>query len=173
MKNKPRSRPVVFTSNRDWFKQVLALYESRTDFYLEDDAKLGIDPRMQSAIEMGVHGGLTTKEIAGICLSLGLGGFGVAMILAAIVDPEPTSSLALLIGGGIGFIAAGGFSTMRFLMKGTPTNISIGKSGFHIGWTDPPDKYQNINNYGGMPPPGGYYDGTQNRPPPWRDDPRY
>jgi len=146
----------IRTSDGKWFHAVCMAYKNKIPFTLVDDAGKGITPELQSALEMGVQAGLNKKEILACFLSIGLGVGGTAMVAAAILDPEPTSSLALLVGGGIGFIAAGGFSVMRMLTKNTPTNISIGRNGFNLSWGDPPARHTDIHNYPGVSQPPAY-----------------
>jgi hypothetical protein len=120
-------------------------------------------------MELGVNCGLSRKEIMAAFLSLGLGVGGSAMIAAAILDPEPTSKLALVVGGGIAFVAGGGFSILRLLTKTSPTNFSVGKNGFHVGWSEPAPKQTDIHNYGQpqqqlQRPDLPYYEPAQQRP---------
>ncbi len=141
----------IRTSNPDWFRDVCKSYKGRVPFTLIDDAKLGIDPRLQSALEMGIKGRLSRHEILACFLSLGLGAAGAYMIALAILDPEPTSKLTVLLAGGVGFIGIGGLSVLRLLTKETPTTINLGH-GFGLSWAEPAPRYTDIRNYGGVPP---------------------
>lgn len=56
------------------------------------------------------------------------------MVLLAFVDPEPTSKLGLLIGGGLACVLGGGFSAIRVLTRAKPPHVRITPLGFEIDW---------------------------------------
>jgi hypothetical protein len=60
--------------------------------------------------------------------------FGAGMIVAAVVDPDPTSKLGLLVGSGALLALTGGFQTVRLLTRMKPPNIRITREGVHIEW---------------------------------------
>lgn len=89
-------------------------------FDLIDDANIGLDSTdLVSAVKLIAKtkkaGRIGAKGIATILTSLGLSSVGVWLVLAAIVDPEPTSKLGILIAGGVALIALGGLSILRSL----------------------------------------------------------
>jgi len=75
----------------------------------------------------------SSDNLLGALPSAGLVGVGVWMVRAAIVDPEPTSKLSLLIGGGVLCIVGGGFSAIRN-MGGQAPNVSVGSQEFEVRW---------------------------------------
>ena len=101
---------------------------------LVDDAKIGIDPRDQSLLAMGKHAKLSRKEWGAVLIALGMAGAGILMVAAAILDPEPTSKLGLLIVSGGVIALSGGFTAIKILTKQKPPRVRIGKDGFEIGW---------------------------------------
>jgi hypothetical protein len=60
--------------------------------------------------------------------------FGAALVVLAIVDPDPTSKLGLLIGSGAILALTGGFQTIRLLTRQKPPSITISAKGVHIDW---------------------------------------
>jgi hypothetical protein len=57
------------------------------------------------------------------------------MVVLAFLDPEPTSKLGLLVGGGAVCVLTGGLTAVRILTKMRPPNVQIGPSGMKIFWT--------------------------------------
>ena len=132
--NGPSTLLTVRTSQPKWFTELAKAYKERIPVVLSDDAQLGIDPINETLFMMGVHAKLSVGEITAACIALGMAAAGVAMIVAAIVDPEPTSKLGLLVGGGIVLIATGGWGAIRILVKIKPPSVRLGPKGFEINW---------------------------------------
>ena len=114
------SYPVIRTSDSDWLQKALECYRDKQVFNLIDDANIGLDSTdLISAVKLIAKtkkaGRIGAKGIATILTSLGLSSVGVWLVLAAIVDPEPTSKLGILIAGGVALIALGGLSILRSL----------------------------------------------------------
>ena len=126
---------IIKTSDSDWLRSLALLYRARIACLLIDDAGLGIDPANQSLLQMASHIGLSGREIAGVCVALGMSGAGIAMIVLAILDPEPTSKLGLLVGGGFACVLGGGFSAIRILTSHKPPDIRATARGIEISWT--------------------------------------
>jgi hypothetical protein len=59
---------------------------------------------------------------------------GVGLVIAAIIDPDPTSKLGLLIAAGGVCILGGGFTAIRILTKIRPPSVIVSKEGFVIKW---------------------------------------
>ncbi len=76
----------------------------------------------------------TEASPIGALSSAGLAGVGVWLVRAAIVDPEPTSKLALLVGGGLLCILGGGFSLIKSLDGDAPSEVSVNPQGLDIRW---------------------------------------
>jgi len=132
----PQLTPTTLrTSQQDWLAQLTRAYRNRTHVELIDDAGIGIDPATQSLLQMGVTGKLSRKEWTAVAISSGMTVFGAAMVILAIVDPDPTSKLGLLIGSGAILALTGGFQTIRVLTRQKPPNITISARGIHIDWS--------------------------------------
>jgi hypothetical protein len=126
----------IRTSEQDWLPRLTQAYRERMQVDLIDDAKLGVDPATQNLLQMGATGRLTRREWTAVGLSSGMTLFGVALVVAAIVDPEPTSKLGLLVGSGALLALTGGFQTIRLLTRQKPPSITITAKGIHIGWEE-------------------------------------
>ena len=111
---------IIHTSQQDWLQQALECYRDKLKFDLVDDAGIGLTSSdLTSAVKLiskaKKSGKVGVKAIATILTSLGLSSVGIWLVLAAIVDPEPTSKLGILLAGGIALIALGGLSILRAL----------------------------------------------------------
>ncbi len=103
---------------------------------LIDDAGAGIDPARQSLLQMGLSGRLSRREWTAVSVSGGMTVFGAGLIVAAIVDPDPTSKLGLLVGSGALLALTGGFQTIHLLLtRLRPPSITISPRGIHITGT--------------------------------------
>src|ERR1017187_3305577 len=129
------SENIVKTSDPDWLKALAGVYQARKESLLIDDAGLGADPAQQTLLQMAKHSGLAKWEIGGLCVALGMSGTGLTMIVLAFLDPEPTSKLGLLVGGGAVCFLGGGFSAIRILTNHKPPNIRVTGRGIEISWT--------------------------------------
>jgi hypothetical protein len=125
---------VVRTSEQGWFNQVARAYKSRTSILLIDDAKVGIDPANESLISMGIKARLSAADWTAVGVSIGISAAGMAMVILAFVDPEPTSKLGLLVGGGAICVVTGGLSAVRILTKLRPPNVEVTAAGIKIVW---------------------------------------
>jgi|SRR5579872_1888971 len=124
----------IRTSEKDWLARLTAAYRSRAAVDLIDDAQVGIDPAQQSLLQMGVAGRLTRREWTAVSIAGGMTVFGAAMVVLAILDPDPTSKLGLMVGSGALLALTGGFQTIRLLTGKKPPSITITRQGVHIGW---------------------------------------
>jgi len=124
----------IRTSEQNWFLQLAKAYRERIPVLLVDDAKVGIDPAMESLIAMGLKAKLTPREWTAVSVAVGMSAAGAAMVLMAILDPEPTSKLGLLVGGGALCVLTGGMTAVRILTKMRPPNVQIGPTGVQILW---------------------------------------
>ena len=125
----------IRTSEPGWFTQLAQAYRQKTPVFLVDDAKVGIDPAVQSLAAMGLKAKLTPREWSAVGVAVGLSAAGAAMVVLAFVDPEPTSKLGLLVGGGAVCVLTGGLTAVRILTKMRPPNVQIGPGGMKIFWT--------------------------------------
>jgi hypothetical protein len=126
---------IVKTSEEGWFTKLAEAYKNRTPIVIFDDAKVGIDPSNESLIQMGLKAKLSMEEWTGVGVSLGISAAGIGMIILGFVDPEPTSKLGLLIGGGVVCIIGGGFFAIRILTKQRPPKVVISPVGIEISWS--------------------------------------
>jgi len=106
---------IIRTSESAWFSALASAYRMRRPFMLIDDAEVGIDPHAQTLLDMGQLARLSIRDWAAVLVSLGMATTGVALVVAAIVDPEPTSKLGLLVGGGFACVIGGGLTAVRIL----------------------------------------------------------
>jgi hypothetical protein len=56
------------------------------------------------------------------------------VVVFAFLDPEPTSKLGLLVGGGAVCVLSGGMTVIAILTRRRPPTMEIGSSGFKISW---------------------------------------
>ena len=125
----------IRTSEQGWFTQLAQAYKQKTPVFLVDDAKVGIDPAVESLAAMGLKAKLTPSEWSAVSVAVGLSAAGAAMVILAFLDPEPTSKLGLLVGGGAVCVLTGGLTAVRILTKMRPPNVQIGPGGMKIFWT--------------------------------------
>ena len=125
---------LIRTSEDKWFEKLAKVYKDRKPIRLVDDANVGIDPARQTLLGMGKQAGLAKSQWGGVLVALGMTGVGVWMIVAAIIDPEPTSKLSLLIAGGTACVLGGGFTAIRILTKLHPPSVTVSKRGIIIKW---------------------------------------
>jgi hypothetical protein len=128
------SELTIRTSEPGWLAKLAAAYRQRQAVLLIDDAQVGLDPTRQTLLDMGRVAALNRREWAGALVSLGLTGIGLWMVVAAVLDPEPTSKLGLLIGGGTVCLLSGGFSAIRILTRSRPPTVEVGARGVQIRW---------------------------------------
>ena len=126
---------IVKTSDPNWLRTLAIMYRTRLAAVLVDDAALGINPQDQTLLQMARISGLSRREIVGVCVALGMSGIGVTMVILAFVDPEPTSKLGLLVGGGTVCVLGGGFQAIRILTNHKPPKITATTHGIEISWT--------------------------------------
>lgn len=113
-------KDVIKTSDGEWLQKAITFYGGRKLFTLVDDAGLGItDADLKSAVTLiraaKRKGAATWQQIAAVLAGIGITGIGVWMIAAAILDPEPTSKLGLLVAGGILMALTGSIGTLAGL----------------------------------------------------------
>lgn len=124
----------IRTSEPGWLPRLTQAYRQRAQVELIDDAAVGVDPATQSLLQMGVAGKLSRKEWTAVTVSAGMTLFGAGLVIAAIIDPDPTSKLGLLVASGAILALTGGFQTIRLLTRQKPPNITISPKGIHIDW---------------------------------------
>lgn len=132
----PENELTIRTSEEGWLAQLASAYREEKEVLVIDDAGIGLDPNSQSLLGMGKAAGLSRGEWAGVGVSLGLSGVGLWMVVAAVVSPEPTSKLGLLIGGGSILLLSGGFSAIRLLTDHKPPVVEVTRMGIRISWDD-------------------------------------
>ena len=128
----------VRTTEEDWLLKALNQYKEKVPFVFVDDAGIGITQQdLESAVNLirAAKGkaGLPWKTIASVLVGIGLSGAGIAMVAAAIMDPEPTSKLGLLVAGGVILAFTGGLGTLSALrVKFSITGRGAGGREFKI-----------------------------------------
>ena len=126
---------VVRTSQPDWLKALAIIYKNRKPVLLIDDAGLHVDPASFTLLQMAREVKLSGREIAAICVALGMSAAGIGMIVLAFVDPEPTSKLGLLVAGGVASFFCGGWRAIQILTNLKPPSVRVTARGIEIVWT--------------------------------------
>jgi len=126
----------VRTSQADWLKALAVIYRQRQPVLLIDDARVGVDPSNYTLLQMARQVRLSHREIAGVCVGLGMSAAGVGMVILAFVDPEPTSKLGLLIAGGVACVLCGGAGALQVLTHVRPPIVRITARGIEIAWKE-------------------------------------
>jgi hypothetical protein len=124
----------IRTSESGWLEQLALAYREQSEVLVVDDAEIGLDPSSQTLLTMGREYGLAKREWAGVLISLGLSGAGLWMVAAAVVSPEPTSKLWLLVGGGSVLLITGGHQAVGILTQRKPPVVEVTRLGFRISW---------------------------------------
>lgn len=124
----------VRTSEKGWFGKLARAYRERTPILVVDDANVGVDPAAESLVSMGLKAGLSPTEWTAVGVSIGVSAAGITMVVLAFLDPEPTSKLGLLVGGGAVCVLTGGLSAIRVLTKLRPPNVEVSPRGIRISW---------------------------------------
>jgi len=128
---------VIKTSDNSWFEKAMKAFTEKIEFKFIDDGELGFTEKdLKSALHLikatKKKGIFNWKTIVKVLTSLGISGIGVLLILLAIADPDPTSKLGLLIGGGIVIILTGSYGALRALGIKFRIKAKIGKNEFII-----------------------------------------
>jgi hypothetical protein len=126
--------PAIRTSEQDWLPRLTRAWRDRAEVDLIDDAQLGIDPATQSLLRMGLTARLTRREWTAVAIASGMTVFGASMVVLAVLDPDPTSKLGLMVGSGALLALTGGFQAIRLLTRQRPPSIAISSKGIHIDW---------------------------------------
>jgi hypothetical protein len=124
----------IRTTEKGWLNRLTRAYRDRIPVRIIDDAGIGIDPHNQSLISMGMHAKMATSDWVAVGVSLGLSAAGILFVVLAFLDPEPTSKLGLLVGGGALCALTGGVSAVGILVRRRPPNIEVDGKGFRIRW---------------------------------------
>jgi hypothetical protein len=124
----------IRTSDQGWLPQLAKAYRNRDQIVIIDDAHVGLDPANQSLLDMGMKAGLSRNDWTAVVVAAGMGVFGAVLIVLAILDPEPTSKLGLLIASGALLAWGGGHSAIRILTKHKPPKVRVSTSGIEIDW---------------------------------------
>ncbi len=124
----------IRTSQKGWFALLASAYKTRTPVLLVDDAKVGIDPQSQSLLAMGIRAGLSPADWTAVGVSVGVSAAGITMVVLAFLDPEPTSKLGLLVGGGAVCVLTGGMTAVGILLRRRPPSIEVSRRGISIRW---------------------------------------
>jgi len=133
MTNSGGSGLVIHTSSTNWLRTLAKAYKSQASVLLIDDAEYGIDPINDTLLEMGRKANLHAREWGAVLIALGMAGSGVALLVAAILDPEPFSKIAATLAASIVLIFGGGFAAIRVLTGHKPPTVKVNpKGGFEI-----------------------------------------
>ena len=64
----------INTSDDNWHAAITRVYRSQGKAFINDDAKIGIDPANDTLFVMGQKAHLSVREWAAVLVALGLGG---------------------------------------------------------------------------------------------------
>src|SRR5512146_3234118 len=132
-----RPTDIIKTSEAGWMERLARAYRDRATVVVIDDAGAGIDPARQTVFEMARLVRLSPRELAAVAVAVGMSGAGVLMVVLAFVDPEPTSKLGLLVGGGALCVFTGGLTAVRILVSHKPPRVRVDAghvARFEISW---------------------------------------
>jgi len=124
----------IRTSQPGWFEHLAKAYRDRQPVLLVDDARVGLDPQSQSLAAMGIKAGISAADWTAVGVAVGMSAAGMMMVVLAFLDPEPTSKLGLLIGGGAVCVLTGGLTAVAVLTRRRPPNIEMSAGSFKISW---------------------------------------
>lgn len=128
--------PEVRTSDPLWLERLASVYRDRETVLIVNDANLPIDPTRQTLLQMGRSARLSKQQWTGVLTALGMSAVGIGLLIAAIIDPEPTSKLGLMITFGSVMVLGGGFMAIKLLTHAKPPNVRVGPRGFELSWKD-------------------------------------
>ena len=77
----------IKTSDQRWLERLARAYKERMPVSLVDDANVGIDPSTQTIFQLARAARLSSREIAGAGVALGMSAAGIAMVGLAVLDP--------------------------------------------------------------------------------------
>jgi len=134
----PDQEPLqIRTSTKGWVRALARAYKDKLPARLEDDAEIGIDPRVDTLLGMGRKAGLSPNEWVGVLVSLGVALVGAWLLVMAVLDPEPYSKVTAAIVTGAVLLGSGGFYAVRILTHLKPPRVDLTKAGvFTIEWPD-------------------------------------
>jgi hypothetical protein len=113
---KNKMETTIKTSEVNWFERAINCYKEKRGFTFIDDVNLGIiEKDLISAINLIKSGKMTWKNICGVLAGIGISTMGIYIIRLAILDPEPTTKLGLLITGGLVLTVTGSFAILYSL----------------------------------------------------------
>jgi len=124
----------IRTSEHGWLQELAKAYRVRREVLIVDDANAGVDPSTQSLLSMGLRCKLSRNEWIALVVSAGMSAGGAAMVVLAIIDPDPTSKLGLLIGSGAAFLLTGGVYAMRIRTRVKPPSVRMSPMGIEVRW---------------------------------------
>lgn len=108
------------------------MYKARESFELVNDAKLNIDPAEMTLPNMGRAAAVTWDQWVQLGGVFGIGATGVGLIVLAVLDPEPTSKLGLMVGAGALLAATGAFGGIYVLTGLKPSRVEVKREGVFV-----------------------------------------
>ena len=125
----------IRSSDPDWLASTLRAYGQQQSFRFVDDAGVGVEPEdLQTGLKLlaaaARKGECSWQIIAAALVGVGMAAAGIWMVRAALVDPEPSSRLGLLITGGLILTTTGGTAALNAL--GTKFEVHAGSGGIEV-----------------------------------------
>ena len=127
---------IIRTSETGWFQTLSTSYKEKTPFVLVDDASVGINLSENNLLVAGVKAGLSVGEWQRVLGCLGVSTLGILILVAAILDPEPTSKLSILTVGGLVIAGTGGAAALYVLTGIKPPKVVASSAGYQVSWGD-------------------------------------
>lgn len=130
-------KEIIRTSNPEWLELAIKEYSEKKEFTFIDDEKLGLTKTdLKSAVNLikaaKSKGGKTIKQITAVLVGVGASAAGIYLIMLAVFDPEPTSKLGLLVGGGLMLTITGSFGALNALGVNFSVSAKSGNYSFDI-----------------------------------------
>jgi hypothetical protein len=124
----------IRTSAKRWMEDLAKAYKERIPFTLEDDAEVGVDPRSDTILRMGLKANLSARDWYGVVIAVGVAAVGAWLIVMAVLDPEPYSKIAAALATGAVLLGSGGFYAVYILTRVKPPKIKMSGKTFEVGW---------------------------------------
>jgi hypothetical protein len=127
----------IITSDNEFIKKILQLFKKGKSFEVYDDEGYGFKKEdFENAFnflkKIKETTGLSWNEIGQILTGIGLSAAGIWIVRLAIIDPEPTSKLGLLVASGAILILSGGFAILKAFGSKWNVNVNLRGNKFSI-----------------------------------------
>jgi hypothetical protein len=128
----------IRSSESEWILKLSQAYKDRVPVIFVDDAVTGFDPRNDTIFSFGQRSGFTRTDWEKVLGCLGVSVVGIVLIVLAMIDPEPTSKLAILVAGGVILACTGGAAALFVVTGLKPPTVKVHAGAgqkFEMSWT--------------------------------------